>query len=194
MNKFLLTLAMLFATMTVGVQAQKKVNRMVVHQKGGAEKTYVLENVDSVTFQKSTMKGGVTVSVMAATIAEEGTKKITKALGMATLPPGCRYGEMALIPDNGSVTDISAYIKSHCIQRMNLTSNQWTVTGFDANTNYLVGVQAYTDDGDVISYGTAELSIGDGSVYDLGEGANTYIVPEKGKYSFMPMHLSLIHI
>ena len=189
MNKFLLTLAMLFAAMTVGVHAQKKVNRMVVHQKDGAEKTYVLENVDSVTFQKSTMKGGVTVSVMASTIAEEGTKKITKALGMATLPPGCRYGEMALIPDNGSVTDISAYIKSHCIQRMNATSNQWTVTGFDANTNYLVGVQAYTDDGDVISYGTAELSIGDGSVYDLGEGANTYIVPEKGKYSFMPMHV-----
>lgn len=189
MNKFLLTLAMFFAAMTVGVHAQKKVNRMVVHQKDGAEKTYVLENVDSVTFQKSTMKGGVTVSVMASTIAEEGTKKITKALGMATLPPGCRYGEMALIPDNGSVTDISAYIKSHCIQRMNATSNQWTVTGFDANTNYLVGVQAYTDDGDVISYGTAELSIGDGSVYDLGEGANTYIVPEKGKYSFMPMHV-----
>ena len=129
--------------MTVGVHAQKKVNRMVVHQKDGAEKTYVLENVDSVTFQKSTMKGGVTVSVMASTIAEEGTKNITKALGMATLPPGCRYGEMALIPDNGSVTDISAYIKSHCIQRMNATSNQWTVTGFDANTNYPVGVQAY---------------------------------------------------
>ena len=51
MNKFLLTLAMLFAAMTVGVHAQKKVNRMVVHQKDGAEKTYVLENVDSVTFQ-----------------------------------------------------------------------------------------------------------------------------------------------
>lgn len=87
MNKFLLTLAMLFAAMTVGVHAQKKVNRMVVHQKGGAEKTYVLENVDSVTFQKSTMKGGVTVSVMASTIAEEGTKKITKALGMVLCLP-----------------------------------------------------------------------------------------------------------
>ena len=45
MNKFLLTLAMLFAAMTVGVHAQKKVNRMVVHQKDGAEKTYVLENM-----------------------------------------------------------------------------------------------------------------------------------------------------
>ena len=75
MNKFLLTLAMLFAAMTVGVHAQKKVNRMVVHQKDGAEKTYVLENVDSVTFQKSTMKGGVTVSVMASTVAERKSQR-----------------------------------------------------------------------------------------------------------------------
>ncbi len=189
MNKLLLTLTVFLAAMTAGAQEQEAVNRMVVHQKGGAEKMYVIENVDSVTFQKSSVKGDVGISVSAAVISEEGTQKITKALGMATLPTGCRNGDIALIPNDGSVSDISAYIKSHSTQRINASSYQWTYSRFDANAKYLVGVQAYTDDGAVIGYATAELSLGDGSVVDLGEGANTYIVPAKGKYSFMPLHV-----
>ena len=189
MNKLLLTLTMFLAAMTAGAQESETVDRMVVHQKDGSTKTYVIGNVDSLTFKKSEFSGEVSVSVNAAVISSEGSEKITKAFGMATLPDGCKYGDVALIPDNGTVTDISEYIKCHSQQRINTNSYQWTFSRFEANAKYLVGVQGYTDNGEVVGYATAELSTGDGSVNDLGEGANTYIVPAKGKYSFMPMHV-----
>lgn len=180
MNKLLLTLAMFLAAMTAG--AQENVNRMVVHQKGGAVKTYAIDNVDSVTFEKSKIEGEVSINVIAAVG--------TRAYGTVSLPEGCKSGEMALIPNDGSVSDISAYIRTHSSRKISTSIDQWTYSNLEPSAKYLVGAQAYDDNGTVVGYATAELNVGDGSVVDLGDGANTYIVPAKGKYSFMPLHVS----
>lgn len=179
MNKLLLTLAMFLATMTAG--AQENVNRMVVHQKGGAVKTYEIENVDSVTFGKSGLQGEVTVTVMAAVG--------TKAYGTITMPEGCKSADVALVPNDGSVSNYSEYIKTHSTQHITITPGTWSYSTLEPSAKYIVAAQAYDNSGAVVSVGTAELNPGDGSVVDLGDGANTYIVPAKGKYSFVPKHV-----
>ena len=179
MNKLLLSFA--FCLTTITSFAQEAADRMMVHQKDGSVRSYAISNVDSVTFGKSDVQGDVTVTVL-ATMG-------SLAYGSATMPEGCRNGDIALIPNDGTVTDYSAYIRSHSTIKMTQATNTWSYSTLEPAGRYIVAAQAYDDMGAVVSMGYAELNPGTGDVVDLGEGANTYIVPAKGRYSFMPLHI-----
>lgn len=179
MNKLLLSFA--FCLTTITSFAQEAADRMMVHQKDGSVRSYAISNVDSVTFGKSDVQGDVTVTVL-ATMG-------SLAYGSATMPEGCRNGDIALIPNDGTVTDYSAYIRSHSTIKMTQATNTWSYSTLEPAGRYIVAAQAYDDMGAVVSMGYTELNPGTGDVVDLGEGANTYIVPAKGRYSFMPLHI-----
>lgn len=95
MNKLLLSFA--FCLTTIASFAQEAADRMMVHQKDGSVRSYAISNVDSVTFGKSDVQGDVTVTVLAS--------MGSLAYGSATMPEGCRNGDIALIPNDGTVTD-----------------------------------------------------------------------------------------
>lgn len=179
MNKLLLSFA--FCLTTITSFAQEAADRMMVHQKDGSVRSYAISNVDSVTFGKSDVQGDVTVTVL-ATMG-------SLAYGSATMPEGCRNGDIALIPNDGTVTDYSAYIRSHSTIKMTQATNTWSYSTLEPAGRYIVAAQAYDDMGAVVGMGYTELNPGTGDVVDLGEGANTYIVPAKGRYSFMPLHI-----
>ena len=181
MNKLLLTLAMFLTAMTAS--AQENARSMVVHEKGGAVKTYAIQDVDSVTFGKTEVQGTVDVAVTVASTAAG------KAYGTAILPSGFQNGAVALIPNDVNEADYPAYIRTHNSLQIANGAIQWAYSNLDKSAKYVVAAVAYGKGGEVVAQGSVALNFGDGSVKDLGEGANTYIVPAAGKYSFVPMHV-----
>ena len=179
MNKFLVTMAVCLTAVTAVAQEDNE-NRMVVHQKGNVTKVYDIAGVDSITFDNVSSSGEATLAIT----AQAGTK----ALVSVTLPDGCKKCDIALVPDDGSVADLSAYIKRSHQHRISYSTTV-TLGQMETSAKYIVAAQTYDKYGLPMAITALPLVLGNGDVTDLGEGANCYIVPEKGKYSFVPRHV-----
>ncbi len=179
MNKFLLTLSLCLATVTAWAQSGSE-NRMTVHQKDGTVKVYDVAAVDSVTFGSIATEGTVALSVTAQSGA--------LALVSVTLPEWCGKCDVAVIPDDGSVADQTSYIRRNRQHRITM-SQTVTIGQLCPSAKYLLAALPYDKYGVPGTVTTLPLTIGSGDVTDLGEGANTYIVPQEGKYSFLPRHV-----